>query len=623
MFPMQQESVIDRRDECSTRLWRDACSTRLWRDACSTRLWRDGLAIGVLSTLILMLPGNAGAQDTSNTPGLELTSPVRLDLRLLTEHWRGWTRAYYQSDEDAAASALEQLLSVATRLGMPRLPDLSSAACAFATLSAREGDMDRARWALDAARKLDPGRPETSFAAATVHRLDGDYLGAIVASLRGRVELFRLPLERDIWLHNLGLWLLYAFFLSGGLFVALQMATKGRALVYDLARFMSPPMALPTADMLAVVALVWPLVLPSGLLWLSIFWSILLWGYGSVSEKVVFIVLWLSLGVGSLALFYQQRAVQLSLAPPVRVLDNLLTDRLYGAMFSDLGVLRTMMSDHPAARELTADLHRRFGQWEHARSLYTTMVESGELHGSDSAAARNNLGVYHHRKKEFGPAVNYFKQASQYDPNMAEAFFNLAQAYAGLFKFSDSNMAMAQAKDIDRVRVTAWERVEGEVEENAVAVDGGLRRAGELKQTLAASWRGGKGSVTVVDLWRRHFSLSVLAGVILLAVTLHLVRNQLGYQSDLLEEHTSLPPTIDRLARTLIPGLASAREAHGGRAFFAVLVPSALLIAPLVGKFGYRAPLTYDSGQWLPTIFGIGGLVLLFLVRLKLGWKKR
>ena len=130
--------------------------------------------------------------------------------------------------------------------------------------------------------------PEIGFAAATIKRLDGDYFGALTSSLNGIAALLRLPLERSIWLHNLGLWLLYVLFLTGGLFVALQMATKGGALFYDLARFMSPPMALPIADMLTVLALVWPLVLPSGLIWLAIYWSILLWGYGSVSEKVVF-----------------------------------------------------------------------------------------------------------------------------------------------------------------------------------------------------------------------------------------------------------------------------------------------------------------------------------------------
>ena len=501
---------------------------------------------------------------------------------------------------------------------MTRLPDLSSAASAFAVDSAREGNFDRARWALDAARQLDPGRPETHFAAAAVRRLDSDYLGALSESVAGGSALLQLPLERSIWLHNVVLWLLYVLFLSGGFFLALQMATKGGALFYDLARFMSPPMALPTADLLTVLALIWPLVLPSGLIWLAIYWSILLWGYGSVSEKVVFMVLWLSLGVGSLTLSYQHRMVQLTLSPPMRALDNLAAGRLYGALFSDLGVLRNLISEHPSTRELAADLHRRFGQWEHARSLYTALIETEELRGTDSAAALNNLGVYHHRRKDYGTAVNYFRQASQYDPQMAEAFFNLAQAYSQLYKFSDSNLAMARAREIDRARVSAWDRAEVEVEESAVGVDGGLRRAGELRQTLGAIWHGEESTQNAVDLWRRHFSLSVVAGIMILAVTLHLVRNQLGYRSDLLENRALLPPAIDRWLLALVPGLASTRDELGGRAFLAILLPAALLMTPLVRGLGYRIPLAHELDPALPAILGFGGLALVFLVRLRL-----
>ncbi len=576
---------------------------------------RDAPVVGLLLALALLLPGGAAAQDLSSMPGLELTSPVRQQLRLLTEAWRGWTRAYYQAEEDAAANAVEQLRAAATRLGMSRLPDLSSAASAFAVLSAKEGDFDRARWALDAARELDPGRPETSFAAATIRRLDGDYLGAVISTLTGCLELLRLPFERRILLHNAGLWLLYTLFLSGGVFLALQMATKGGGLFHDLARFMSPPLALTTADLLTALALLWPLVLPSGLIWLALYWSILLWGYGSVGEKAVFLVLWVGLGVGSLALSVQQRAVQLTLAPPVRAIDNLAAGRLYGALFSDLGVLRDLMPQHPAGRELTADLHRRFGQWEHARSLYTAMIETGDLLGPDSAAALNNLGVYHHRRKDYGTAVNYFRQSSQYDPELAEAFFNLAQSYSQLYKFSDSNLAMARAKEIDRARVSVWERAEVAVEESAVGVDGGLRRAGELRQALGETWHGDRTSESAMDLWRRHFSLSVMAGVLLLAVTLHLVRSQLGYRSDLLEGNGLMPEAADRWIRALVPGLASAREERGGRAFLAILLPAGLLMVPLMRGLGFRAPLAFDVGRWLPLAVGFGGLALVFLVR--------
>lgn len=582
------------------------------------------LWLGMLGLTWVLLPcGAALAQDPVYEPGLELTSPVRQQLRLLNEAWRSWTRAYYQGDEDAASGALDQLRSTAAGLGMSRLPDLSTAASVFAVQAAREDDFERARWALAAARELDPDRPETDFSGATIRRLEGDFPGALSSSVKGYLGFLWLPLERSIWLHDVGLWLLYVMIISGGIFLALQMATKGGSLFHDLARFMSPPLALATADALTLAALVWPLILPSGLLWLALYWSILLWGYGSLSEKLVFVVLWLTLGVMPLVLSFQQKTVQLSLAPPVRAMDHVTAGRLYGALFSDLGVLRTLMPDHPVAREVVADVHRRFGQWEHARSTYTTLLETGGVQGERAAPARNNVGVYHHRRKDFGTAVNYFAQASREDPTLAEAFFNLAQAYSQLYKFSDSNLAMARAKELDRSRVNVWERAQVPVEENAIGVDGGLKRAEELRAQLRSTWYGSEESSTALDLWRRHLSLSVMAGVLLLAVTVHLVRSQLGYRSDLLEDRALLSPAVDRWLRALVPGLHSVRNGRGAAAFLAITVPVALLLVVPFRGLSYRVPLGYDPGPWLPATLGLGGLAVVFLLRLGLTWKRR
>lgn len=578
---------------------------------------RAGSGIALLLAAALLPGATTAAQELGSEEGLELTSPVRQQLRLLTEAWRSWTRAYYQGDEDAASNAVDQLLSTTAGLGMSSLPDLANAATAFAVLAARENDFERARWTLEAARRLDPGRPEIEFAGSAIRRLEGDYLRAVASALKGYVRILQLPVERSIWLHNVGLWLLYVVLFAGGLFLCLQMAAKGGALFYDLGRFMSPPLALATADVLTFVVLVWPLVLPSGVLWLALYWSILLWGYGSLSEKVVFVVLWAILGMAPLALAYQQRAVQVTLAPPMRAVDHLKAGRLYGSLFSDLGVLRTLMPDQPAVSELVADLHRRFGQLEHARSIYTTLLETGKLQGRAAAAARNNLGVYHHRRKDYGTAVNYFRQATADDPSLPEAFFNLAQAYSQLYKFTDSNLAMAEAKELDRARVTRWERAEVPVEESAVGVDGGLRRADQLRLALRSAWHGTGESTTAVDLWRRHFSLSVMAGVLLLAATLHLVRSQIGYRSTLLEKQTLLPPAYDPWLRALVPGLASTRKEQGDKALVAVLLPVALLMVPGFQGLGYRAPVAYDPVAWLPAAIGLGGLAALFAARLR------
>ncbi len=570
-----------------------------------------------LAVAVAVLVCPTAGLSQGNEPGLDLTSPIRQQLRLLQDAWQEWIRAYYQDQPEEAGYALERLQSIAEYLGMSRLPDLSVAAAAFAVRSAQEGNFVRAAWALDASRQLDPDRPETAFASSVIERLQGSYPSAVTRSLEGYRRLFELPLERSLWLHHLGVWGLYLLLLAGAAFVALQMFVKGGALFYDLARLSSPPLARVAADVLTLVILLWPLVLPAGGLWLVLYWSILLWGYGSVSERVALIALWVVLGATPLVLSQQQRAVQATLIPPARLLENLAAQRLYGSLFSDLGILRSLAPESQAVREVVADVHRSFGQWEYARSLYNDLVTTSGQSPVQLAPAMSNIGTYHQRKKEYSTAVGYFKNASESNPQLAEAFYNLSQAYNQLYEFPNAHQAMARARELDGDRVRAWFDAKVAPEESTVAIDGGIRRADEILAALGASWRGpAEQPASWVDLWRRHLSLTAAAAAILLAMTLHLVRRQQGYRSSQLQMFTSRKSSHEPWVRALVPGLASACAGRGGRAFAAILVPVALLMVPLVRGLGYRTPLGYDPGHWLPTTMSAAALFLWLVLRL-------
>ena len=107
-----------------------------------------------------------------------------------------------------------------------------------------------------------------------------------------------------------------------------------------------------------------------------------------------------------------------------------------------------------------------------------------------------------------------------------------------------------------------------------------------------------------------------MAGVLLLAVTLHLVRSQMGYRSDLLENRALLPFAADRWVRALVPGLSSVRQGHGALAFAAIALPVALWLLAGFRGLSYRVPQATGPGTWLPTTLGLGGLALFFLLRL-------
>src|SRR4029077_8078029 len=115
--------------------------------------------------------------------------------------------------------------------------------------------------------------------------------------------------------------------------------------------------------------------MPGGLIWALLYWSVLLWGFGSISERVVAVVLWILLGTTPLAIASQHQKVAALLTPPARAIEALNEGRLYGSLFTDLGLLPSMLPDSVAVRQMLGDLHRLLGQWDEARIYYSQVLE--------------------------------------------------------------------------------------------------------------------------------------------------------------------------------------------------------------------------------------------------------
>lgn len=560
-----------------------------------------------LALAVLLAPSPAGAQAVSSpqVTGVEMTPQVRNTLKQIEEQWLQWI---VQNNQEQARSAVDNLLETTRHIGMTRLPDLSAGAVARAVEAARQKDFPRARWCLEAAERFDPGRPETSFATATVSFLEGDYPGAALAWLGGVPRLFSHPLERYLWLGDLAIWILTLLLVTGGLFVAVQMLAKGTSLFQDVADFFGR-LPRPAAFALAGLALLWPLVLPHGPLWLALYWSLLLWGYGSASERVVFVCLWLLLGASPLIVGELRQRMAVELSPPAQAMRSLEERRLYGALFSDLGALRSLLPESVAVKHLMADVHRSLNQWELARSLYRQVLESEPK----NTAALLNLGAYAFLKGDFGGAIQSFQNTIEVDPKSAAAHYNLSQAYSESYMFDEQTAAMNRAREIDRDRVSAWM---ANAQQRVVTPLEGMTRIPEIRrEILAAGRKGGERRPGSLELFRRGLPLLVSLSLILVAVALHLARRPRGYT----ERPSELFPegAFDRWGRVLLPGVSSAEIGEGGKAFLALLVPTALLMIPLFGRVGVRIPWRYDPGNFVSWNLVILGLLLFFGVRLR------
>lgn len=555
--------------------------------------------------VVWLLPAGLPAETTSSAQatGVEMTAPVRRTLKQLEEQWLQWI---VKNDGQSSDSGVEDLLATARQLGVTRLPDLASGAIARALQAADQKNFKRARWSLSAADKLDPGRSDTAFAEAAVARMEGDWARVASSTLRGYGRLFSLPLERYLWLQSFLIWGLTLLLLTGVLFVAVQMAAKGGELYQDMTSLFGRWLPRPAAVAVTAIVLLWPLALPSGLLWLPVFWSLLLWTYSSTSERLVLVALWLLVGAAPLVVTEQRRQVAVTLSPPVQAMESLEQNRLYGGLFTDFGALQTLLPESPAVKHLLADVHRSLNQWDLARSLYRQVLEKEP----ENTSVLMNLGAYFFLKGDFGNAIQHFQKIATVDSQNAAAQFNLSQAYSESYLFDESRQALAQARQLDGDRVDFW--VRNLSQQRVVTNDGGMSRIPEIRRELLDTRRRQEGNDERLALLRRGLPLLVSALLILVAVALHFIR-----RTERLEpggERRSL----GRWGRALLPGFRSAEAGEGARSYAALLLPLGLLMLPSFQGLGYRIPWGYDPGNVASWIVAVLGLVLWLGARLRL-----
>jgi tetratricopeptide (TPR) repeat protein len=562
--------------------------------------------------LLLLPSATAVAQDSQPVEtGIELTPATQQALLRLQEQWLQWVSAFFQNDPAQAERVVDELTATARQLGLPRLPDLSLAAQARAVEAARAGHFERANWALVGAERLDPERPETAFASAVVSRWKGLHLLAARQHLMGYARGWRLPPVRRMAVHGTLVWTCCALLLASGLFVGVLMAFKGGALHRDLARLVGRRLPPGGASAVALVLLLWPLALPSGVLWLALYWSVLLWGYSTHSERLALALVWLIAGTVPMLVARAQRQLVVELSPPGRVIDQITHGRMSGSLFTELGVLRTQLPDSLAARQLLADLHRRLGQWEIARPLYAEVVEAEP----QNAPAILGLGAYYFRKGDFGKAIDLYRQATAAEGAKAAAYFNLSLAFSESYLFNESRLVLAQARAHDDRRVGEW--IQHAPPDRVVTPDGGFARAAEIRGQLAAEARRRGGSRQLLRGW---LSLPVAAVFALGAVTLHLARRRSGY---------SAPPPVSeasgprRWLRALLPGWAAAAEGRGMRLYLELLAVAAILL--FLPGLGVRVPIPWgfapgDAAAWSVVVLALAALLGM---RARRAWRLR
>lgn len=577
-------------------MWRSSAAERVRRSlggALLLAVWSGGPATGEVATV--------------EVEGTKLTVPVQETLLRLQDQWLVWNSAFLQGDRVLAWAGVRDLHTTADEMGLKRLPEPALGMLVRAVESARSGDFERARWALEMAGELDPGSSEWSFAASRVAWLERSPIDAVRHLVGGYATMFGRSLAARLWWFDLSLWLLLSLLVTAALFVALQMATKGPTLLRDLIQNLGGVLPLPIAALAAAIAMLWPLLLPNGWIWLVLQWAVLLWGYGSSSERWVLGATAVILCGAPYAIEYQQRSFVVALRPESRLLDHLEQGALHGRLFHDLARLRETLPDAPALDQLVADIHVSLGQDDLARPIYRQVVDREPSNGP----ALNNLGTFHFFRQEYIESISYFEAASKRPEAAVAAEYNLAQTYSRLMEFGNVDIHMEAARALGGGRVSQWAQ-DGR---SGIVLSGGIDRIADIRQDLRAELGPENAS------WRDLGWLGLPLGVVVVAWLVQRV----GRPGTVLRPPAAASPrgtfvgALERGLRFVIPGLVSAQAGDGGRAFAAVLVPVAALMFPLAGAFGVVVPWGLDPGATLAWIVAI--VTLASYVTLRWIWR--
>ena len=570
----------------------------------------------VLALLLSALTVASGAAQEAPL-GFPLRDDVRQRLNSLQESWIEWLTAVQEGDGDRANRQVESLVSVADGLGLPRLPELAIAAAVRAERFARDDDFEGASLSLSAAERLDPGRAETAFAEATVYRERGETLAAARSTIRGYWRSLLDPLYRYVLVGDLLLWsLAIGTLLVAGL-VSIQWATRGVLLFRDLVLFFERSVPSLVSKILAVALLLWPVLLPAGLLWLALYWSVLAWGYGTKWEKLVMITAWLVLGLAPLVVSEQIRRMNLDTTAHVRAMQSAAQGRLVGSLFHDLEPLGVQLPGSVALTHFFADLHLSIHQWELARAAYSQVLAAEP----DNAAAAGDMGTCYFYEGNLERAIDLLQRAIQIDPNLAKAHFNLSRALSERYRFDESGEALRRASSLDAAGVSEWIRTADRSE--IVMVGGGFDRQREIRAELAQNWRKQGGNSDLFALWRRTMSLPLALIFVFPAVFLYLISSKGGNRSRRIER-VWFPEPLESVRRILLPGFAEAEGERWGRALIALAIPLLFLAIPFWTRVTYGVPWAV-----VPPALGLGllplvGIALFFLLRgLRILRKKR
>ncbi|HEY7863162.1 MAG TPA: tetratricopeptide repeat protein, partial [Thermoanaerobaculia bacterium] len=315
------------------------------------------------------------------------------------------------------------------------------------------GLTQRAARAFDAALKLDEDNADARAARAWFLFRRGDYMGALKEELRAAAALVSTREGRLAVLSSAALWfsgaLLFAF---AGLVIAMGLRRLPAA-VHDLQEYAHRSRFGSAAVIpLALAAILAPLAVGFGPVWIALWWAVLVMPYAAGKERIALITGLVAIALCSPLLQYVARENILQRSPlHVAAVD--LEERREDASAEDgLRQASSVFAEDSDVWFLLGMYAERSGDLEKAAANYTRAIVA------EPTNFRNflNRGNVRFREGDFTSAIRDYEAATNLAPQAAEAFFNLSLAKGEAYDFPGQASAMTKARALNNARVEEW-----------------------------------------------------------------------------------------------------------------------------------------------------------------------
>lgn len=354
--------------------------------------------------------------------------------------------------DDKAAEQAELIQAFCHEEGVRRLEPMAGALIAETARHLDDGHYNRALAALDLAQSLDPGRPQTHFARASV------YWKAAGRNTEAAAEWFKglagsiVHSVRDLSLFR-GAALTLVIALAGTVFLfSLTMVFRYqlpfRHEVEEFAlRFLDERLARPAGW----VALFLPLLVWVMIGWVALYWMAITFRFMRRGERAAAIGLLLA-SVAALPIYRGSVAVYELTADPIVRTTLASSDGEYDP--DRIVRLRKLVDAHPddgSYRFLLGGLYKNGRFFEEAFAAYKEALEIDP----SLEQAYINIGNIFSITGQYGEAIAHYQKAIEIAPGSVLAYFNLHLAQQESFRFRTAEESLRVARQLDSDRVTA------------------------------------------------------------------------------------------------------------------------------------------------------------------------